>query len=484
MSDFLKRFLFLVVVFLAAFFAVGKFRSYWANGKFGSDGPRRPESYTLPEKPVLNLEDVDVLAAIDAANARLVDAIAPSVVSIDTSGFKIQRGVDRYGWTRQYRAKTAGIGSGVIVSKEGHIVTNYHVIANQEEIKVTLHNQRSYPAKLIGTDPTLDIAVLRIDDKGPFEPLSFGDSDRVSVGQQVFAAGNPFGLRATVTRGIISARERQLSDTQLDAFQVDAAINPGNSGGPLVNIRGEIIAINTAIFSPDHENPGFQGVGFSIPSNLVKESFIAILDRGVPARGYLGIEMREVNAETRYLSGFTGNKGIEVTNVLPDSPAERAKLEPGDIILSYNGDELDSFAAFRTRIQRTPIDKDVPLKVWRKGQELDLVAKITEISSTPAGKQVAPEDILHMSGLTVGSLTDEQRTRGLHGVEITAVQQNSIASQIGLAQGDIIVGVNNARVESLEQLLTSFGQAAHVRRLVIYRGRQLLYADLPSLRRK
>src|SRR5690606_30307058 len=179
-------------------------------------------------------------------------------------------------------------GSGVIVSKEGHVVTNQHVISGQKQIQVTLYDKKVYPATLIGQDPQLDIAVLRIEANGAeFRPLKFGDSSQVRQGQIVFAIGNPFGLGETITKGIISAVERSLSDTQRDLFQTDAAINPGNSGGPLVNLQGEIIGINSAIYTPDRLNPGFQGVGFSIPANDVRDTLFAILERGRPIRGYL-----------------------------------------------------------------------------------------------------------------------------------------------------------------------------------------------------
>lgn len=483
--DFLKRFFFLCIVFMLAYGIVRGVRSCQQKRAETHDYHlRQPENFTLPEDPVLDLSDVDILSAIDAANARLINAIAPSVVSIDTTGFQIRQGVDRLGWLRRYRSKTSGIGSGVIVSKEGHIVTNYHVIANQAETTVTLANQKSYKAKLIGSDPTLDIAVLRILADETFMPLNFGNSDHVRVGQQVFAAGNPFGLRATVTKGIVSAKERSLSETQQDVFQVDAAINPGNSGGPLVNIRGEIIAINTAIYSPDRENPAFQGVGFSIPSNLVRDSFLSIVERGVPIRGYLGISMDELTPEIKNEINYTDKEGIVVLDVMPNSPAERAKLRPGDIILSFGGDVMDSVMELRTKIQRTKPGNEVPIKIWRQGSNLDLQAKITEVGSPDAGLVIAPEDLMKIFGLAIRELSGQQRQLGLQGVEVTLVRDGSLAAKIGLLKDDIIVSIDGSRIPSMKDFLISLRSSTKERRLFVYRGNYILELKMPSLRQR
>ena len=218
------------------------------------------------------------------------------------------------------------------------MVTNHHVIAGQQKIQVTLHNGKTYPAHLIGEDTLLDIAVLKIDANETFTPLKLGDSAQAQVGQMVFAVGNPFGLGETVTQGIISAKERSLSDNQRDLFQTDAAINPGNSGGPLVNLRGEIIGINVAIFSPDKENPGFQGVGFSIPANDVKDALYQILERGRPIRGFLGVQMRDLDPSVRAALQYEGENGSAILGISPGSPAQAAGLQAWDVVVSFNGD--------------------------------------------------------------------------------------------------------------------------------------------------
>ncbi|MGB1130503.1 MAG: trypsin-like peptidase domain-containing protein, partial [Haloferula sp.] len=267
MNQGFRRLLSLAVVFLAAFAVVFLIRN-------GPDGLRRifgaekrdpayrPETFTLPERAPLKLGEVELLTRLNEEAALLTDAVVPSVVSIDTSGVRTQRLLDGYGRQLLRPVPTQGQGSGVIVTHEGHVVTNHHVVKGQQKIQITLHDGQSHTASLIGDDPLLDIAVLKIDGDGKFQPLKFGDSSMVRRGQMVFAIGNPFGLGETVTQGIISALERSLSDTQRDLFQTDAAINPGNSGGPLVNLQGEIIGINSAIYRPDGANAGFQGVGF------------------------------------------------------------------------------------------------------------------------------------------------------------------------------------------------------------------------------
>jgi S1-C subfamily serine protease len=245
--------------------------------------------------------------------------VVPSVVSIDTAGVREQLLRDPWGRARMQREMTQGQGSGVIVTEEGHVVTNQHVISGQNQIQVTLHDGKSHLATLIGEDRMLDIAVLKINAPGPFTPLKLGDSSQVKVGQIVFAVGNPFGLSETVTQGIISAKERSISDQQRDLFQTDAAINPGNSGGPLVNLQGEIVGINVAIYSPDKMNPGFQGVGFSIPSNDVRESLKQILEKGRPVHGFLGVRLYPIDERIRQTIGFEQTNGSLVDEPAPAS---------------------------------------------------------------------------------------------------------------------------------------------------------------------
>ena len=382
----IRRLLALVAVFMLAFSAVALLRISRTGGDWrawipwlAKNAPRfQPEPFTLPDKPPLALGDVGLLARLNDEYASLTRAVVPSVVSINTAGVRTERMLDAWGRTSVRRYPTQGQGSGVIVTKEGHVVTNHHVIAGQQQIQVTLHGGKTHPAHLIGEDTLLDIAVLKIDAAESFTPLKFGDSSQVQVGQIVFAVGNPFGLGETVTHGIISAKERSLADNQRDLFQTDAAINPGNSGGPLVNLRGEIIGINVAIFSPDKENPGFQGVGFSLPGNDVKDALFQILERGRPIRGFLGVQMRDIDPVVRATLDYTGNQGAAVLGVAPGSPAQTAGLQPWDIIRSLNGETIRSATQLLARIQTTRVGDAVTLGVWRQGNLLEIKATIAE----------------------------------------------------------------------------------------------------------
>lgn len=393
----IRKPIFLIAVFFIAYGAVSALRkcasgespSAWLPGLSQKPSEQSPEKFTLPELPPLNVGNVELLSRLNDEYATLTRAVVPSVVSIDTQGIQTQRLADFWGRVYERRMPTQGQGSGVIVSKEGHVVTNHHVVADQQKIRITLHGGKSYTARFIGEDRLLDVAVLKIDDKGPFQPLKLGDSSQVQVGQLVFAVGNPFGLGETVTQGIISAKERSISDNQRDLFQTDAAINPGNSGGPLVNLRGEIIGINVAIFSPDRQNPGFQGVGFSIPSNDVRDAIEQILERGRPIRGFLGVQMHDLNMMLRSQLDYGGESGALVTAIVPGSPAEMAGLQQWDVIVSLDGKTIQSSNQLFSLIQGSRVGGTVAIEVWRGGSIVKLQAKIAESDAdqaVPPGK--------------------------------------------------------------------------------------------------
>jgi Do/DeqQ family serine protease len=417
------------------------------------------------------------------------------VVSIDTAGVRTERLQDLWGRTRVRSYPTQGQGSGVIVSKEGHVITNHHVIAGQQQIQVTLHDGKTHPARLIGEDTLLDIAVLKIDSNETFTPLKLGDSSLAQVGQMVFAVGNPFGLGETVTQGIISAKERSLSDNQRDLFQTDAAINPGNSGGPLVNLRGEIIGINVAIFSPDRENPGFQGVGFSIPSNDVKDALFQILERGRPIRGFLGVQMRDLDPAVRSALQYHGEEGSAVLGVSPGSPAQAAGLQPWDVVLSFNGEKIHSASQLFTLVQGTRVGSEVTLGVWRKGQMLELKTVITESGApgatsppptggTDQGRTRDPEEVLQTLGIEVRDLSVPERMRGFRGVVVTRIGSAGLANGI-VQPGDLIIAVNNARVSGASEFFLNLSASVAVQdtALFLIRNGKSLRVTLPALPR-
>jgi Do/DeqQ family serine protease len=415
------------------------------------------------------------------------------VVSINTERFRTERMMDFWGRTHLRRYSSTGQGSGVIVSKEGHVLTNHHVIAGQEKISVTLHNGDVKPAHVIGDDEFLDIAVLKIDADGPFAPLKLGDSSEVQVGQMVFAVGNPFGLGETVTQGIISAKERSLSDGQRDLFQTDAAINPGNSGGPLVNLRGEIIGINVAIFSPDKENPGFQGVGFSIPSNDVRDSLTQILERGRPVRGYLGVQMRDLDPAVRGALKYDGKDGTVVMGVSPGSPAEQAGIEAGDVIVTFSGKPVRSYTQLFSWVQSAHVGVPVPVGVWRQGKQLEKQVKIVEsaidthaeTSQTPeSGSDAARklERLLLAIGLEVRDLTIPERMRGYRGVVVTSLTSDGLAVSV-LKPGDLIFAINESRISSAGEFFMQLSASAVAQEthLLVLRSGESVQVTLPRV---
>ena len=498
MNEGIRRLLTLVTVFLVMFAAVylirngpEGFRQLFEKKEKGND--YRPEHFTLPEKAPLEVDDVELLSRLNNEYAMLTDAVVPSVVSIDTSGVRAQRQIDGYG-RQHYRAvPTQGQGSGVIVSHEGHVVTNYHVVQGQRQIQVTMHDGPVYPASLIGEDKVLDIAVLKIDHEGPFQPLKFGDSDDVRRGQITFAYGNPFGLGETVTHGIISAVERSLSDTQRDLIQTDAAINPGNSGGRLVNLRGEIIGINPAIYRPDERvNSGFQGVGFSIPSNDVKEALFAILERGRQIRGYLGVQM-DPNPHAKKALGYQG-PGVVIGSVRADSPAELAGLQAKDVIVRYDGETAESLTALLNLVQRSRVGQEVPIQIWRDEKLLEVKAKIVErqpdlgVRLDPPksqGRTPDQEEALQAVGLKVRDLSPLELNSGLSGVVVVEVTEGGMAEQ-KLAVDDLIEMVNWVPVQNSEDFKSHLAAsvAAQSTTLQVIRSRKRGRVTLGPLPRK
>ncbi|MCU0781333.1 MAG: trypsin-like peptidase domain-containing protein [Akkermansiaceae bacterium] len=493
----ISRLFSLALVFGLAFLAVFSLRVCSSGGglarlwpDFGrSAGEFRPEPYTLPDSAPLKLDDTELLSRLNNEYARLTAAVVPSVVSIDTLGMRTERMMDGWGRTRVRRYPTQGLGSGVIVTKEGHAITNHHVIAGQQQIQVTLHDGKTYPATLIGEDPLLDLAVLKIEANQQFVPLKLGDSSQVRVGDLVFAIGNPFGLGETVTQGIISAKERSLSDTQRDLFQTDAAINPGNSGGPLVNIRGEIIAINVAIYSRDRENPGFQGVGFSIPSNDVREALAQILERGRPVRGYLGVQMRDLEPAIRAAINYNGESGAVVMATVADSPAERAGLRPWDVILAFGDQPVRSTSQFIALVQRAKVGETVHLKVWRRGENLTLTAHIIDSAASQAAaerpeadREADAERVLERIGVVARDLSMQEILRNFRGAVVTEVAPGSLAEGI-LAPGDVIVAVNGAQIKSANELNIHLAASAAVQatRLQLIRRGRSATATLPMV---
>ena len=345
------------------------------------DVTRVPEKFTPVEAPKINLEDVKVLAAIDAEYTKLIESVVPSVVSITSSRTVLQQvplTIEDLllGRQRAQKAKSTSLGSGVIVSKEGHIITNHHVIAGMTEIRAQLPDGRNVAARLIGSDPATDIAVLKIEEKN-IEALPLGDSDDLRVGQQIFAIGNPYGLDETVTRGVVSAKGRRTAnDSGVEVLQHDAAVNPGNSGGPLVNIRGQIVGINSSIYT---RTGGFQGISFAIPANTVRRVMDAIISRGRAVRGWLGVGLQAVTPRLAQSFGVPDTRGAIITEIMRGSPAELAGLQPGDVLRKFNGNDVGDVMSLRKLIAGLEIGAKVEVVIMRGGREAKTTLEVVEV---------------------------------------------------------------------------------------------------------
>ncbi len=347
------------------------------------------------------------------------------------------------------------MGSGVIVSADGYIVTNNHVIQEADEIEVLLSDKRKYKAELVGADPKTDIAVIKIS-VSDLPVLPWGDSRALEVGEMVMAVGNPFGLNQTVTLGIISAVGRAnmgIVDYE-DFIQTDAAINPGNSGGALVNLKGELIGINTAIFS---RSGGYMGIGFAIPSKMVKSVIDSLRTHGKVIRGWLGVSIQEVTPELAEQFRAPSTNGALVADVIDDSPAAEAKFERGDIITRYDGKEVDDPTHLRAMVAETSPGTKVTASVYRDKQRKNLAVTIGELpkdltASLGGGPGTARGDHA-LTGVTVMNLSPEKgrrQERRAGGVKVTQVERGSPAERAGLREGDVLQEINRKPIREVD----------------------------------
>ncbi len=354
--------------------------------------------------------------------------------------------------------KEQSLGSGVIVSADGYIVTNNHVIEKSQEIKVLLTNKRDYKAKLVGADPKTDIAVIKID-ATDLPALPWGDSNKLRVGEIVFAIGNPFGLNSTLTMGVISAVGRAnvgIADYE-DFIQTDAAINPGNSGGALINARGELVGINTAIVS---RTGGYQGIGFAVPSSMARQVMESLIKYKKVVRGWLGVSIQEVTADLAEEFGTKDLKGALVSGVMKGSPAEKAGIKQGDVLLSFNGKEVEDTGHLRNMVSQSPVGTKVKVKVLRQKKEVDLEVTIAELPKKLGEGPIeetggGPEESNALSGITVRQLAPELAKRfgigdGESGVVVVKIEQGSRAFEAGLRPGDIVLQINQKDIATIE----------------------------------
>ncbi|MBI3079151.1 MAG: DegQ family serine endoprotease, partial [Deltaproteobacteria bacterium] len=345
--------------------------------------------------------------------------------------------------------RSRSLGSGVIISKDGYIITNNHVIENATEITVRLSTEKEYKAKVVGRDPKTDIALIQIQNSGDVPLARLGDSDRLEVGEWVMAIGNPFGLGHTVTAGIVSAKGRVIGQGPYDEFiQTDASINPGNSGGPLFNMRGEVVGINTAIVATG------QGIGFAIPVNVAKTVVPQLRERGKVTRGWLGVLVQKVTPELAESFGLKKEEGALVANVVEGGPADKAGIKRGDVVVQFNGKRIHEMNELPRLVAATPPGTEVQVRLLREGKELALRLKVGELKeerAAAAGRERA--GVEKGLGLTVQELTPEMAEHfGLKeakGVIVTEVEPGSPGEQGGVVQGDIIKEVNRRSIRSL-----------------------------------
>jgi serine protease Do len=360
---------------------------------------------------------------------------------------------------RKFKQELKGLGTGMLMDQHGNILTNNHVVAGATEINVLLADGRSYPAKVVGTDPKTDLAVIRIKADEKLPTVTFGDSDKIEVGDWVVAIGHPRGLDETVTQGIISAKHRRGvmdPNTYQDYLQTDAAINPGNSGGPLLNLQGKVIGVNAAIAT---DSGGFEGIGFAIPSDMAVHVARALIEHGKVVRGWLGVSIGDPTPEQVKSMQLKNNKGAMVMDVVKDSPAAHAGLKKDDLVIAYDGHKIDDSASLQSSVGDTPVGRKVEMTVLRDGKTVDLTVKIGNLEDAVQKIASALEDRL---GVVVRPVTTAESQRyGLQpgqGVAIVSLKTNGVLAKAGFEKNDVIVAINNTPVEGVQGFV-SLGKA-------------------------
>jgi serine protease Do len=349
------------------------------------------------------------------------------------------------------------LGSGFIIDKDGYILTNNHVVEKTDEIKVKLANGKEYEAKIIGRDPKTDLALIRIETDKPLSPLPLGDSEKLEVGDWVVAIGNPFGLDHTVTAGIVSAKYRQLGAGAYDNFiQTDASINPGNSGGPLLNTQGEVVGINSAIYS---RSGGSIGIGFAIPVNMAKD-LLPQLKKGKVVRGWLGVMIQKITPELKDKLNLRDERGALVADVTSGGPADKAGIERGDVIVSFDGKGIREMNELPYLVASTPVGKVVEVEVIREGEKKRFEVKIRELEEEQAEEESTEKgaDL----GMTVDEITPELARRfGLseeRGLVVVQVENNSPAEDAGIRRGDIIMEMDQEPIKEMDKYREKISQ--------------------------
>jgi serine protease Do len=435
-------------------------------------GCEKPQEKSVTKKSDNKVETVKGETGINRVGelpsfADLVEKLKPSVVNISTTSIVRTRGFSPFfsspfgeedpfgeffkrffGEAPQQKFRQHGLGSGFIISEDGYVVTNNHVIDKAQDIQVILQEGgEKYKAKVIGKDPKTDLALVKIEPNRKLQAVTFGDSDKLRIGDWVIAVGNPFGLGHTVTAGIVSAKGRVLGLGNYDDFiQMDAPINPGNSGGPLFNLSGEVVGVNTAIVASG------QGIGFAIPINMAKDVVQQLKEKGKVVRGWLGILIQNITPEIAEGMNIKETKGALVSSVTPGGPAEKAGVKRGDIIVEFNGHKVEKVVDLTSKVVVTPPGTQVQLKVIREGREKDITVKLGELPEKTAVK--SEKETEEKLGLTVQDITPEIADRfnlgEEKGVVITDVEPGSIADEAGFQPGDVIQEIKGRPIKNID----------------------------------
>ena len=370
------------------------------------------------------------------------------------------------------RRRARGQGSGFIISTDGYIMTNNHVVGEADQVTVQMQDGREFEAEIIGTDPPTDVALIKINADEELPYLRLGDSDRLEVGDWVLAFGNPFGLSHTLTAGIVSAKGRTgIGLTDYENFiQTDAAINPGNSGGPLVNLDGEVVGMNTAIFS---RSGGYMGIGFAIPINMAQNIRQQLVDQGSVTRGRLGIYIQDLTRDLAESFGIDQRQGILIAQVMNDSPAEEAGLKQGDVILEVDGDKVAKVGSFRNRISLTAPGTEVELLVLRDGDEITIEATIGAMETDQQGRPVDSDELPEL-GMRLQPLTEELAQQfgyeGSSGVLVAEVEPGSAAAEAGIRRGDLIEEVNRVDINNPQDVKQAIRESGKKTVLLLVRN--------------
>ncbi len=451
-----KTVVFLIIISILLGFLIGGSLKIFSPGQ---------TSYTRAYTPRVP----DELLGESMAFSDIVKAVGPTVVNISTTKilkndfspfrhfFESPFGDFFKPFNVPKKRKEQSLGSGVLVSSDGYIITNYHVVDKADEIKVTLFDKQNYKGKIVGSDPKTDIAVIKISAKGLLD-IKWGNSDGIQVGEFVLAFGNPYGFSHTVTMGIVSAVGRAnigVADYE-DFIQTDAAINPGNSGGPLVNIRGELVGINTAIFS---RTGGYQGIGFAVPSNMAESVMKQLIKEGKVTRGWIGVTIQGVNAELAMEFGLDKAEGVLVSDVFKGSPAEKAGIKRGDIIIGIKGKKTRNVQTLRNMVAQNKVGSTLKFEVVSKGRTVflkvtiaELPKEMVEVATEEPEEGITEENALagfSVTDLTAGIAKQLGLSRDEQGVVIVKVEPYSDADKAGLKRGDVIHEMNKKRVINL-----------------------------------